>query len=853
MAIVPFDWSVDRQTGNVRYIGEDHEGGSIITTGAFSVGTFYRIHVAGDTDFTLIGAADSDVGTEFVATGVGGGTTGTALEAGSYATVIQLHRWLGDLADNGTSSGDDELDMTDVLPSSRATDNLITFLGDYNIDDVAAEHLYDGSIIQGTGGTEVYYDGIVNFGNQGVVIQLHKNGIVVADDWWNWGIGGTDDTSTAAAFLTDSTAVFTASEFVGYIIKNVTDGSQALITANTTTTITGVLFGGTNNDWDSGDAYLISQGLNRDTAQGVSHRFLVKTRDAGADVDGRRLLGINRTYGKTYGEFKINGTARGNNVLALSDAADLNNATARATIDAYADVFIDRTVTTATVNGVNAVGQAVLNVSDGTQFSDGDFIMTAVDNQEYKIMSIATNALTLNRNLITATVGAEATYVLNIGFTQIDVDNNTVNEDYYAHWDRGAATINQFFEYTKNLSADATNHYVYGIPGELFRGITHEFDVDTPTGTFDLVESVAWTAGTGGAIGTGQMLSVDSPTAGTKMWVQLLTGGAPGDNGVITGGNSGATLTVATTVTDRSSLITSPFVGASTGSAIIGSYGLTLQTTDLSATDKVFDLTNTQITPPNNVTFSVNGPVVGEDYILVGPWDGTSTDINGDPSFYKEWTLNGALTTANVTSVVINEAIPVGTPADGYIQVIDDAKQTRRLHYTSWVTSTFTVDTATGDEDFDVTGAADGNRTIQSQLMLDTALTANGITAVVCSENIPSDTPTPGFIRVQDDAGFLRRLSYSGFTGATFTIDEASGQEDFLGNEAAIGSNIFIAYIDLLTTADPEEFSYVYSGSDRKHVIRVRDGGASPIKEYITSGTMGTNGGSTSVIRTTDA
>lgn len=853
MAIIPFDWSVDRQTGNVRYIGEDHAGGSLITTGAFSIGTFYRIRVVGDTDFTLIGAASNTVGVEFIATGVGGGTTGKALEAPSYATVIQLHRWLGGLADDGTSSGDDELDMTDVLPTSRATDNLITFLGDYNIDATAAEHLYDGSIIQGTGGTEEYYDGIVNFGNQGVLIQLHKNGVVVSDDWWNWGEGGADDTSTAAAFLTDSTAVWTTSEWVGYVIKNVTDGSQALITANTGTTITGVLFGGTNNDWDSGDTYLISKGLNSDSAQGVSARFLVLTRTAGADIDGRRLLGINRTYGKTYGEFKINGTARGNNVLALSDANDLNNTTARATVDAYADVFIDRTVTTATVSGVNSTGQAILNVSDGTQFADGDFIMTAVDNQEYKIMSISVNALTLNRNLITATVGGEATYTLNIGFTQIDVDNDTTNEDYYAQWDRGAQTINQFFEYTKNLSADATNHYIYGISGELFRGITHEFDVDTATGTFDLVEAVSWTAGTGGSVGTGQMLAVDSPTAGTKMWVQLLTGGAPGDGGVITGGNSAATLTVNVTVTDRSSLVTSPFVGASTGSAIIGSYGLSLQTTDLSATDKVFDLTNTQITPPNNVTFSVNGPVTGEDYILVGPWDGSSTDINGDPSLYKEWTLDTALTADNITAVVINEAIPAGTPADGYIQVIDDLKQVRRLHYSSWATSTFTVDTTTGDEDFLGDEAASGNRVLQSQLMLDTALVADNITAVVCSENIPSDTPSSGFIRVQDDAGFLRKLSYSSFTGATFTVDSTDGQEDFLANEAAIGSNIFISYIDLLTTADPEEFSYVYSGSDRKHVIRVRDGGGSPIKEYITSGTMGTNGGSTSVIRTTDA
>ena len=127
MAIVAADWSVDRQTGNIRYIGDDH-----------------------------------------------GGTSP------SYATVIQLHRWLQDLADNPTSSGDVELDVTDVNPSSRATDNLITLLGNYNIDDASSEHLYDGSIIQGTGGTEVYYDGIVNYGNASVQIQVIQNGAVLA-------------------------------------------------------------------------------------------------------------------------------------------------------------------------------------------------------------------------------------------------------------------------------------------------------------------------------------------------------------------------------------------------------------------------------------------------------------------------------------------------------------------------------------------------------------------------------------------------------------------------------------------------------------------------------------------------
>lgn len=50
-----------------------------ITAGAFVVDQEYEIVTAGSTDFTLIGAADSNVGTRFVATGVGAGT-GTAIE-----------------------------------------------------------------------------------------------------------------------------------------------------------------------------------------------------------------------------------------------------------------------------------------------------------------------------------------------------------------------------------------------------------------------------------------------------------------------------------------------------------------------------------------------------------------------------------------------------------------------------------------------------------------------------------------------------------------------------------------------------------------------------------------------------
>ena len=55
----------------------------------------------------------------------------------SYVTTIELHRWLQDLADDASSSGDDLLDITDVTPSERnGTDNNITLYAPYNIDQM---------------------------------------------------------------------------------------------------------------------------------------------------------------------------------------------------------------------------------------------------------------------------------------------------------------------------------------------------------------------------------------------------------------------------------------------------------------------------------------------------------------------------------------------------------------------------------------------------------------------------------------------------------------------------------------------------------------------------------------------
>ncbi len=75
---------------------------------------------------------------------------------------------------------------------------------------------------------------------------------------------GSHTGADGAAALTNAEAHFVDDELVGLTVKNLTDGSSGVITANTETGVTATLAGGTDNDWDSGDAYII-EGAGYDT------------------------------------------------------------------------------------------------------------------------------------------------------------------------------------------------------------------------------------------------------------------------------------------------------------------------------------------------------------------------------------------------------------------------------------------------------------------------------------------------------------------------------------------------------------------------------------------------------------
>jgi hypothetical protein len=298
-----------------------------------------------------------------------------------------------------------------------------------------------------------------------------------------------------------------------------------------------------------------------------------------------------------------------------------------------------------------------------------------------------------------------------------------------------------------------TSPSLYGIPGAMFRGITHEIDL-TGQGATDWlpVEPVSWPGG------TGQMLAVNDLNASTKMWIQHLTGSLVTDTQTITGVTSGATATCSGTPIEHT--VSLPFCGQSTGTSLIGAYGFGLEKTDLTIADQVFDLTGTQIIPPNYVTFTVQGLVANEDYILVGPSSAGDLELN-------QFLLNTTLNADNITSVVVTTAIPVDTPDTGYIRVQNDTGLYKRLHYSSWIGSTFTIDSTDGQEDFATTNATAGNNIFISYIDKIASSTGESFTVI---KNIGTRDL---YIKVRDGGAVAGTPTKTYITNYTLTISQS--------------------------------------------------------------------------------
>ena len=393
-----------------------------------------------------------------------------------------------------------------------------------------------------------------------------------------------------------------------------------------------------------------------DAASSTSHRFLIKTRTAGVDIDGRRIIGTQRELGTVYTEFSIGGgTNRGNNVLALTANGDLNNAKSDAAL---------------------ALMDSIANATEG-----------------YNLLNV-----------------------------------DTLGDDpYYSNWTLGTQSKNDFYERAKwiqtrvagigvNTPARDADQSLYGLAGDIFRGITHELAVSGGAGAFVSPEEVSWTGG------TGQLLAIDSLGSPTTAWLQILTGVAPTGTLISAGAGTASAWTIGT-VTAK--LISLPFIGASTGSAIIGAFGLGVLPDDLGQNDSATDLTGGVNVPLNNVPFNVTGLDITagqEDYVLVGPESGGALAIAFD-------TIATSLTTSTETAVVVTTAIPTDVPAAGSIRIENDEGRYVKITYESYTGSTYTIDTTDWPTGYDFSGTGDNDAVTAGQNYFPTWLDQQAVTA----------------------------------------------------------------------------------------------------------------------------
>lgn len=290
----------------------------------------------------------------------------------------------------------------------------------------------------------------------------------------------------------------------------------------------------------------------------------------------------------------------------------------------------------------------------------------------------------LNNTTAVATIAGLTTITNVEGYQTIDLNNGAGAVPFYSQWDKKGYSINQLYERAKYLTRRGSTDSLYGFTsGALFRGITHQWAFTSGSGAFTQNEILTW--GTGATAGSARLLAIDSSAATGNMWVQLITGVAPTNGTTVTGQSSAKT---ATAGTPTARTVPSVFLGQSTGSAIIGAFGVGIKSTCLTNNDKVFDLTNTQQTPPNNVTFTVYGLVSG-DRILVTNSSGGVIDVN-------QMSLNGTLNSAGTTSVVVT-SIPADTATTGNLRIKLDTGIYMLVPYTAHNgTTTFTI----GSTDF---------------------------------------------------------------------------------------------------------------------------------------------------------
>ena len=416
-------------------------------------------------------------------------------------------------------------------------------------------------------------------------------------------------------------------------------------------------------------------------------RVLVKTRDDGVDIDGKRVRGALLEFGDN---FFFGGTTIGTatTALALFSSTDGNNSTAVATVAGAPYNTV-----------VQTEGYQLVDYSNGNGSTPFDYKLdfgSASSLQTYersKYIQRRGTAETLygrdaqlfignNRNFAYDGESANLTPAeILVWGTEITYTGQTAN-----------FAIGEVITFSGGGKGRLIYDNDAGVAGTLIvdlDGATIPISTETMTGVTSSGDGTVGTVTSNTTAGTALLLGLDDQGATGNVYLQILTGLDPANNQLLYGATSNNTIAVNGAVASRT--INNQFIGVYTGTNYQTNFGIAIDATDAIVGDKLPNLLGATQEPPNNQTGLITGLKEG-DTITCYPWDGVSSDVNGDalPTFGEMTIATTAITTAS-TAIEVN-AIPSNTPAAGFLRVQRDSDSNVDLvEYASWSGSTFTL------------------------------------------------------------------------------------------------------------------------------------------------------------------
>jgi len=150
--------------------------------------------------------------------------------------------WKIERFDGGLNTNADPRDIDDK-ELAAATDIIVDNVGKIRTMGGTATH---GTVQAFTAAIEAGY-GLFQFSHD------RTGANVMSADY-----SGTHTAADHGTIMTDSAATFPANALIGATINNTTDGSSGTITDNAGTTVTATLSGGSDDSWDTSDAYTIT-------------------------------------------------------------------------------------------------------------------------------------------------------------------------------------------------------------------------------------------------------------------------------------------------------------------------------------------------------------------------------------------------------------------------------------------------------------------------------------------------------------------------------------------------------------------------------------------------------------------